>query len=127
MERFIAPENLQKCYGGEDPWEYEYVEPVPGENDKLKDEEAREKIMEARWNVVRDIVRETVEWARLDVESDEAKAASKKRDQLVDKLHSNYWELDPYVRATTYLRRAGVVNEKHEVDFKGAKGISTKV
>ncbi|KFH45055.1 Phosphatidylinositol transfer protein-like protein [Hapsidospora chrysogenum ATCC 11550] len=127
MERFIAPENLQKCYGGEDPWEYEYVEPVPGENDKLKDEEGRERIMEARWNVVRDIVRETVEWARLDVESDEAKAASKKRDQVVDKLHSNYWELDPYVRATTYLRRAGVVNEKHEVDFKGAKGISTKV
>jgi hypothetical protein len=81
--------------------------------------------MEARWNVVRDLIRETVEWARLDVKSEEAKAASNKRDEVVEKLHSNYWELDPYVRATTYLRRAGVVNEKHEVDFKRAKG-STK-
>ncbi|KAJ8116046.1 hypothetical protein ONZ43_g4525 [Nemania bipapillata] len=31
---FIPEESLQTYYGGKDAWEYEYVEPIPGENIK---------------------------------------------------------------------------------------------
>lgn len=123
MERFISKENMQKSYGGIDTWSYEYIEPVPGENAKLDQTEERAALEEERDELAKDFVRETVEWARLDAKSDEAKAKSSQRNEVVKKLQSNYWKLDPYVRATTYLHRVGVVDEKGEVDFKGAKPI----
>lgn len=121
MEKWISVENMQKCYGGTDSWEYKYVEPVPGENRRMTEEpEKRAKIAEERTGLVRDFFLDTVEWAAKDPESPEAKETYTRRTKLADQLRTNYWVLDPYVRARAYYNRVGVVDEQGGVDFMAA-------
>lgn len=121
MAAFIDKSNMQNIYGGDDKWEYWYPEPVPGENPKLGNKEGRAPIDEARMKLAEEFTQETIAWAARDASTDEGKDKSARRDEVIERLKSNYWELDPYIRATTYLYRVGVVNDKGEVDFKGAK------
>jgi CRAL/TRIO domain len=39
LEQFIPKSQIVKELEGDDQWEYKYVEPVPGENDIMKDTE----------------------------------------------------------------------------------------
>ena len=120
MEQLISKDNLQACYGGDDTWDYKYVEPVPGENERLEQEEKRAKIQEERYELVREFEKKTVEWAALETESADTEVKRSGRTDLVHQLQENYWRLDPYIRARTIYHRDGVVTEKGEVNFKGA-------
>ncbi|KAL6915018.1 hypothetical protein ACHAPO_009752 [Fusarium lateritium] len=113
--KFISKSNLQKSYGGEDPWEYKYVNPVPSENERMQSEEKKTKIQMERQELVDQFTRLTTEWIGGDKET------SAKRDELAQLLELNYWKLDPYVRSSTYYHRAGVVNRAGGVDFKAAR------
>lgn len=120
MLKFIDKQNLQKCYGGEDTWEYSFIEPKQGENSAMEDDARRVEIEAERELLIQEYEKDTLQWVGMDPESDESKAKLAKRNELAKQLRANFWVLDPHVRARTYYHRAGVVGPKGEVDFKAA-------
>ena len=121
MLKFINKDQLQKSYGGEDTWEYKYMEPLAEENSRMSDEEKKTKIQEERADLARQFDTVTLEWVAREPDSDEAKEHAAKRLKLAHELRANYWKLDPYIRARTYFHRAGVLGATGEVDFKAAR------
>jgi hypothetical protein len=119
--KFIPKANLQKSYGGEDPWEYKYIDPVPTENERMESEEKKTKIQIERQELIDQFEQSTVEWATLDHGSEASLEAKGRRDELAQLLELNYWKLDPYIRSSTYYHRTGVVNRQGGVDFKAAR------
>ncbi|KAH7161768.1 CRAL-TRIO domain-containing protein [Dactylonectria macrodidyma] len=120
VAKFISKDNLQKCYGGDDTWEYKFVNPVPGENERMQSEEKKVKIQTERDELVDQFHRLTAEWVSLEPEFALGKEKNAERDELVKQLMLNFWKLDPYIRATTYYHRVGVINRQGDVDFKAA-------
>ncbi|CAG7557500.1 unnamed protein product [Fusarium equiseti] len=115
--KFIPKSNLQKSYGGEDPWEYKYVDPVPGENERMQSEEKKTKIQLERQELIDQFTQLTTEW----IASEGDVELGARRDEMAQLLQLNYWKLDPYVRSSTYYHRVGVVNRAGGVDFKAAR------
>ncbi|CAH0017827.1 unnamed protein product [Clonostachys rhizophaga] len=120
LERFITAENLSSDLGGEDEWEYKYIDPIPGENDRIGQVEERVRIQGERDRLASDFERLTFEWITCDPLSDSAKEKEALRDRVAGKLRENYWRLDPYLRARNYYHRVGVVDEDGRVDFQAA-------
>jgi hypothetical protein len=118
--KFISSENLQARYGGKDTWEYRYIEPIPGENAKLDAAEKRAEIQKQREELIGDFERETAQWASLGADQPVANEKQLERSKIAGLLRATYWTLDPYIRATTYYHRAGVVDTDGRVDFKAA-------
>ncbi len=48
MTEFVPPSQLLKELEGEEDWEYQYAEPVPGENAKMEDVGTRDQLLAAR-------------------------------------------------------------------------------
>ncbi|KAK3361828.1 CRAL-TRIO domain-containing protein [Lasiosphaeria ovina] len=143
LARFIAPENLQRCYGGQDAWEYTYVAAADaGENDRMRSEK-KDAVRAERDVLVRRFEQLSAEWAgagasatqedraappladvnaRAEAEADASrrKLAAARRDELAGQLRESFWKLDPYVRARTYYHRVGVIGPAGEVDYKAA-------
>jgi hypothetical protein len=117
LTEFIPKDQLETCYGGEDPWRYEYQEPVPGENDPMKRTEDRDVVQSARDDMVADFERETLRWVASEASTNEEKEASAKRTELANKLFANYWDLDKFVRTRTYYVRIGAISSDGKVDF----------
>lgn len=113
--KFISEENLPTFYGGKDQWEYEYIEPVPGENAKLDEAEQRAEIDQQRNELIREFELETVEWASQGLENKEAKEKADRRSDLAGQITSSYWKLDPYIRSVTYCHRQGLIKETENV------------
>jgi hypothetical protein len=119
MAQYIAPENLQKCYGGHDSWEYEYIAPVEGENEQ--EEEKKEKPQAERDELIQKFEDLSAEWVKLDPESAAERQKMTERDEVARRLSESFWKLDPYVRARTYYHRAGVIGPSGQVDYNAAK------
>jgi hypothetical protein len=120
LESYISKENLQTRYGGDDTWDFKYIEPVAGENSKMEATEKKAKIQDERSELEREFDSETIEWLKFDPETLEAKEKTEKREQLAKQLNANYWQLDPYIRAKTYYHRVGVVDDNGVVDYQAA-------
>ncbi|CAH0046966.1 unnamed protein product [Clonostachys solani] len=121
LQEHIDKDNLQTAYGGNDEWEYNYIEPSHGDDPLLGKEDEKAAIQEDHDDLANQFETHTIEWLALHPDTPEAKSISAKRDELAEKLRANYWRLDPYIRATTYYHRAGVIGRTGEVDFMGAK------
>ncbi|KAI0118240.1 CRAL/TRIO domain-containing protein [Nemania sp. FL0031] len=109
--QYISEENLQTCYGGTDAWEYEYVEPIAGENAKLNNEEKKTEIEQERGKLVREFELETIRWASLPADASSENEKASRRIEIADQLGENYWKLDPYIRARTYYHRIGMARD----------------
>lgn len=120
LTRFIAHENLQKCYGGKDSWDYKYIEPVKGENERIQSEK-KEELEAERDQLARRFEQLSLEWAKVKPGSVDGKQKSTERSELAERLRESYWKLDPYVRARTYYHRAGVIGAHGAVDYKAAQ------
>ncbi|KAJ6444742.1 CRAL/TRIO domain-containingprotein [Purpureocillium lavendulum] len=107
LEKFIAPEQLIKELDGDEDWEYKYIEPVPGENDLMKDTETRDRILKERKDLASQFEVATQKWIK--AEGNEADELRDERNRLAAELRNNYWKLDPYVRARSVLDRWGVL------------------
>jgi hypothetical protein len=110
MSEFVPRSHILKELGGDEDWSYSYVEPVPGENDIMKDVATKEKLQAERETLVEAWEKATLEW----IEGKDVKA---KRTELAGKLREDYWRLDPYVRARTLFDRIGVIKKGGVVDF----------
>ncbi|KAI1421790.1 CRAL/TRIO domain-containing protein [Xylaria sp. FL1777] len=106
---FISEDSLQTSYGGKDTWEYEYVEPVEGENEKLAESEKRAEIQQERNELIDEFELRTIEWESLAPDSPAEREKALRRTEISDHLSKNYWKLDPYIRARTYFHRLGMV------------------
>ncbi|KAH6652086.1 CRAL/TRIO domain-containing protein [Truncatella angustata] len=116
MSEFLTPSRVPKELDGEDPWEYHYVEPVIGENPKLKDTDTRDTLLEERDVLYEEYEQKTLQWLN---EKDAGKRAAivAERNNLATKLKEGYWTLDPYIRARSLYDRVGILNAGGKLDY----------
>lgn len=114
LERFIPRNHILKELGGEDPWTYQYVEPVVDEDKRMLDNDTRQKLLRERAEVVKDYESATQEWIR---NSRFDHGLQKTRNDLAERLRTGYWQLDPYVRARTLYDRTGMIREEGEIQY----------
>lgn len=109
---------------GPEDWAYKYIEPVPGENDKMKDAETRDKLLRARAVIVDEFEQTTLSWIHGEGEVEAVKTT---RHELAEKLKVDYWNLDPYVRARSFYDRVGLINPGGRLEFYKEKPIEAPV
>ncbi len=117
--------HIPKELDGEEEWEYKYVEPIPGENDRMKDIETRDRILAEREQQYRDFEDATIRWIR-NPDGEKAKEVKAEREAVASNLSKGYWTLDPYVRARSLYDRTGVIKPGGEVDFYPVAGEAAK-
>lgn len=113
LAEFVALDHIPHEEGGKDPWTYNYVGPVSGENAKMDNDDFREKLMEGRRKVVREYEAVTQHW----MHSTGSSEVVERRKALTEELRAGYWELDPYVRARTFYDRTGMIRFGGGVQF----------
>lgn len=113
MEQFVPKSNILKELGGEEDWSYQYTEPTPGENDRMKDTATRDKLVSEREEVVKQYESATKNW----INGTEVAAAKERRLKLANELRDGYWVLDPYVRARSYYDRVGLIGTDGRPNF----------
>jgi hypothetical protein len=110
---FVPKENIPKEMGGDEDFEYHYIEPQPDENKMMEDTAARDEIVDERKRIVKDYEAVTTEWLLHDRTKESEKPVLEdiktRRQNLTEQLRANYWRLDPYVRARSYLDRERVI------------------
>ncbi|OAL39591.1 hypothetical protein AYO20_00988 [Fonsecaea nubica] len=116
LEKFIPRSQIIKELDGEEDWEYKYVEPVPGENDAMKEEGPRDALQAERDTQVRAYQNKTFEWISKGTGPDVDKI-KEERHTLAKELNENYWKLDKYVRARTYYDRTGMIGPDGKINF----------
>jgi len=119
LSEFINLGQIPKELGGDESWEYRYVEPVPGENDAMRDTAARQRVQGVRSGLVDEYERATTQWVR-----EGGEGVNRKRLQLAEQMRENYWKLDPYVRAKTVYDRTGVIRPGGVVDMYSKGGVA---
>lgn len=118
MEAFIPRSNILKDLGGDDGWEYTYVEPAPGENDAITNGGSiRAQLQAKRDEQVREYEALTRSW----IATEDGDKIRNERFKVAGMLRDGYWEMDPYLRARTLYDRTGVLGEKGKLDFYGYK------
>ncbi|KAI1435875.1 CRAL-TRIO domain-containing protein [Xylaria sp. CBS 124048] len=115
LEQFIAKDRLPEELEGTSGWSYKYIEPVPGENDKMKDTATRDALLKEREALYEDYENKTIEWIH---EEDAAKRAAIKaeRTAMAQKLKEQYWRLDPYIRSRSLYDRIGIIKPGGSLD-----------
>ncbi|TQS31461.1 hypothetical protein Golomagni_08255, partial [Golovinomyces magnicellulatus] len=108
LEVFIAPDQLIKELGGDEDWEYNYIEPVAGENDLMKDEKGKEAVMAERNEIADKFEAVTRKWVAT-APGPEADKLKQEREELAKLARTSYWKLDPYVRARSMYDREGSI------------------
>jgi len=116
MDEFIAVKQLPKELDGEENWEYKFVEPVPGENDKMKDTVTRDRLLAAREILVKEFEDATIEWIQ-HPDGEKAGDIKARRAGLAEQLREDYWAVDPYLRARSLYDRTGVLQPGGKIDF----------
>ncbi|KAI4119966.1 MAG: hypothetical protein LQ345_000225 [Seirophora villosa] len=106
LERFVEKSHIIKELGGDDPYEYQYVEFTAGENEKMSDESTRQQLVEERARTVKEYEKITQEWI---ADSQNRATLQQRRNDLAERLRSGYWQLDPYVRARSLYDRVGLI------------------
>ncbi|KAM0550641.1 hypothetical protein ACHAPJ_008900 [Fusarium lateritium] len=120
LEEFIAPDHLIKELEGDENWEYKYVEPVPGENEKMKDTQTRDRLLTEREELVKKFEHATREWIRHSGD-EQSKQIKAERERLAKLLREDYWNLDPYIRARTLYDRQGAIQSGGKTDWYSLK------
>lgn len=111
LEEYIHPSRVPKEFDGEEEYEYKYVEPAPGENDKMNDITTRDSLIAAREQLYHDYEETTARW----IKSPEDAVIKAERDSIAAKLRADYWNVDAYVRARSMYDRTGwIQGEKVE-------------
>lgn len=122
MEAFVPKSRIIHELSGEEDFTYKYIEPVPGENDMMKDTETRDKLLVQREKIVEDYEQATLDW--IHAEGD-AEALKKRRHEIAGQLKADYWALDPYIRAKSYYDRVGLINPGGRLEFYKGESVET--
>ena len=115
LTHFISLDHIPSELGGDDPWTFSYPEPQPGENDRMKDDVSRCRLLENRAKVILDFESATQKWIQSALQADTE--VKQKRDLLAEQLRKGYWQLDPYIRARTWYDRTGIIKPGGTIDY----------
>ncbi|OOG00460.1 hypothetical protein ASPCADRAFT_401445 [Aspergillus carbonarius ITEM 5010] len=123
LEKFIPKDRIMKELDGDEDWAYQYVEPQPDENKLQEDTAKRDEMVAERQQLAQDLQDVTIEWISSTKKKDEstAKAVVDKRKGLIERLRAQYWELDPYARATSLYDRLDVIQGGGKIEFYPTK------
>lgn len=116
MEHYIPRDHIPKDLGGTEDWEYKYIDPIPGEDDLMKDTATRDSILAERAQLYKAFEEETVKWIGSGSSPDVGNIKTK-RHQLAIELRDSYWKLDPYVRAKSFYDRTGLIKPDGKLEF----------
>lgn len=105
LEAYVEKSHIMKELGGSDPWQYQFVEPKVGENDLMKDETTKQRLLGERAVVVKEFETATQDWVK------DSQASQQQRTELAERLRSGYWKLDPYLRARSLYDRTGLIQD----------------
>ncbi|KAF4622678.1 hypothetical protein G7Y89_g14351 [Cudoniella acicularis] len=108
MEQYVPSNHIIKELDGAEDWAYRYIEPVPGENDAMKDTDTRDKLLREREVSVQDYEKATLEW--IHATTTDLSSIKETRNSVANALRDGYWVLDPYVRARSYYDRVGMIS-----------------
>lgn len=117
LAEFVERSHIVEELGGDDPWTYQYVEPIAGENELLSDSITRQRLLDERAAVVKDYETTTLNWVR---DPNPTDALKKTRSELTERLRIGYWKLDPYLRARTLYDRTGIIREGGHIQYYGS-------
>ena len=124
LEEFVPKDHIPKELGGDDHFVYLYPEPVSGENDKMKDETTKNRLLEERVVNVKNFEAVTREWMKGPTTDNKL---VQERNNIVDQLRKSYWQLDPYVRARSQYDRNGMIQEGGEIEYYPSKKATLNV
>lgn len=119
LEEFIEPGQIIKELGGDQDWEYQYVEPISGENAKMDDTATRDQLLKSRADTVKQFETTTMDWIKKP-DGEEGKAAKEKREKLATELREGYWKLDPHIRARSLYDRMRIIQPDGKVTWTAA-------
>ncbi|WFC97340.1 hypothetical protein MYAM1_000050 [Malassezia yamatoensis] len=106
LEEYIPKSRLRKAMGGTLDWEWEYPEPIPGENDLLKEDATRKAIQDEFEELTQDFQQVTMQWTQASGQDDQL---DYQREVLDKKLRLKYYQLRPYLRAVSVYQRTKVL------------------
>ncbi|GMF94540.1 unnamed protein product [Aspergillus oryzae] len=123
LEKFIPKDRIYKELEGDENWEYSYVEPKADENKTMEDTAKRDELVKERQQLAQELQDATIEWITVSRKKDEEaiKAAVEKRQALIERLRAQYWQLDPYIRATSLYDRLNILQGGGKIDFYPAE------
>lgn len=117
LEKFVPRSQIPAELGGDEKWEYQYVEVKEGENTKMKEEEPRAKLQEERAGLVKKYESSILQWVNEGEKGKSLEERRTERDSIAEELRQNYWKLDPYLRARTLYDRIGLIGEGGSLNF----------
>jgi hypothetical protein len=117
LEKFVPRKQIPSELGGDEKWTYEFPEPVPGENDRMKDTATRETLEGERAEIVKRYETTVLEWVHEGEKTQNLEERRKERDEVAENLRQNYWKVDPYVRARTLYDRIGLLHDGGQLAF----------
>ncbi|KAF7527913.1 hypothetical protein PCG10_001846 [Penicillium crustosum] len=115
LDKFIPRTKIPKEFSGDDTWTYKYNEPVKDENAVMKDTATRDSLMYDRMMIGIRMISATAAWISASSQSDGKEEVSKveelksRRNAVIDEFRVNYWKLDPYIRARSFIDRTGML------------------
>ena len=116
LEASIEKGRIIKELGGNDPWQYQFVEPRPGENDQMKDEITKQRLLDERAKVVEEFEKATQDWIK-------GFSVTQQRTELAERLRLGYWQLDPYLRSRSLYDRTGVIQKNGNIEHYAATAV----
>ncbi|PKI82360.1 hypothetical protein MVES1_003511 [Malassezia vespertilionis] len=114
LEEYIPKSRFSKSMGGTLDWDWNYVEPVEGENDLLKETEICNQIKEELDVLVRKFEDTTREWVNTEGHSDEL---DYRRLVLTKQMRLKNFQLRPFTRATNIYQRVNVLRNDGTVTW----------
>ncbi|PYH91522.1 CRAL/TRIO domain protein [Aspergillus ellipticus CBS 707.79] len=119
LEKFIPKDRIMKELDGDENWAYKYIEAQPDENKTKEDTAKRDELLAERKQLSEELQALTIEWIASTMKKDDeaVKATVEKRNKLIEQLRTQYWVLDPYVRATSLYDRLNVIQGGGKIEF----------
>jgi hypothetical protein len=116
LEQFIPRSQIIKELGGDEDWEYSYIEPAEGEDAALNDTARLQSLQTERDDIVKQYEELTKAWIAA-AEGQQSADKKNKRNELAKKLESGYWAMDRHLRGRTFYDRTGVLGPDGSVTF----------
>ena len=128
LQSYIDKSSIISELGGPNKWSYTYIEPVPGENAKMKDTATKASLESEHKIIVKQYEDSILDWIAASSASPSRPSTAapltitanshplnpksqadfrQSRDNIAAQLRRNYWALDPYVRARSIYDRTG--------------------
>ena len=110
LTEWIPRGQIMKELGGDEAYTYSYPEPTADENARMADTATRDRVVAERKELVQSYETETLSWLH-----NEDKGEG--RTRLAQRLAENYWQADPFLRATSLYDRLGVIRPGGLLEF----------